>query len=462
MNDFERLRPVGPLEKYSTTRHSLGLYFNVAVSATYILPDTFTLPLKDYVYKACETLIGQHPILSAIPISEDTEDTWFVRLPEIDLSQSVAFQRRTRDFPDNNEPDVELCELLRVQHSTGFAAPLPYWRLFILTDEANDLRFTAVYVFHHAIGDGTSGKAFHQTFLDALHTAATFMTPGEVKQVIQSPTSSLLPNLEALHPCPTTIPFLLNALFRAKVWSHRDPRLWTGAKISAPVKTELRQIIIPVAVSAALRKNCRQNNATVTAALQAAVARALLTHLPVKYTKVQMNGAISCRRWLKGGEITDQSMGVWVMDFAESFYRNEVNRNPDTFPWDQARKSRATIEQALGREGKNAGTCLLKHIDNFQDLFRGKIGKDRDESFEVSNVGVLQSKQEEDPSRPQTTRAMFSQTPSALGAALEVSSITGGDGCLVLGITWQTGVVEPELVNAVIDTLVKELHDAAL
>ncbi|EHA28288.1 hypothetical protein ASPNIDRAFT_134470, partial [Aspergillus niger ATCC 1015] len=391
----------------STARHSLGLYFNVAVSATYILPDTFTLPLKDYVYKACETLIGQHPILSAIPVNEDTEDTWFVRLPEIDLSQSVAFQRRTRDFPNDDEPDVELCELLQVQHSTGFTAPLPFWRLYILTDEAYDRRFTAVYVFHHAIGDGTSGKAFHQT---------------------------------------------------AKVWSPRDSRLWTGAKISAPIETKLRQIVIPAAVSAALRKNCRQNNATVTSALQAAVARALFTHLPEKYTRVQMNGALSCRRWLKGGEVTDQSMGVWVMDFGESFYRNQVNQYPDTFPWGQARKSRTTIEQALGREGKNAGVCLLKYIDNFQDLFGGKIGKNRNESFEVSNVGILQPKQAEDPSRPQIKRAMFSQTPSALGAALHVSSITGGDGCLILGITWQTGIAEPELVNAVIDTLIQQLH----
>ncbi|GKZ35725.1 hypothetical protein AbraIFM66950_006477 [Aspergillus brasiliensis] len=460
MDDLERLRPVGPLEKYSTARHSLGLYFNVAVSATYILPDTFTQPLEDYVYKACETLIGQHPILSAIPVNEDTNDTWFVRLPEIDLNQPVSFQRRTRDFPNDDEPDVELCELLQVQHSTGFTAPLPYWRLFILTDESNDRRFTAVYVFHHAIGDGTSGKAFHETFLDALHAAAS-LSPGEAKQVIPSPKSPLLPNLEALHPCPTTIPFLLNALFRAKIWSSRDPRLWTGGKISAPVETHLRQVVIPAAVSAAFRKNCRQNNATVTSALQAAVARALLTHLPEKYTRVQMNGAMSCRRWLKGGEVTDQSMGVWVMDFGESFYRNQVNQDPSTFPWGQARKSRATIEQALSREGKNAGVCLLKHISDFQDLFRGKIGKDRDESFEVSNVGVLQSSQEEDPSRPQIKRAMFSQTPSALGAALDVSSISGGDGCLVLGITWQEGVAELEFVNAVIDTLVKEIHDAA-
>ncbi|RAK96892.1 uncharacterized protein BO80DRAFT_428718 [Aspergillus ibericus CBS 121593] len=459
MDMFERLRPAGPLEKYSIARLPLKLYFNVAVSATYTLPDTFTLPIKDYVYKACETLIGQHPVLSAIPVNEDTDEPWFVRLPEVDLSQPVSLQERSRDFPEGDEPDVELCELLQVQHSTGFTAPLPYWRLFILTDDANERRFTAVYVFHHALGDGTSGKAFHETFLEALHAAAS-LTLGEAKQIIPSPKTPLLPNLEAVHPCNSTIPFIVNVLFRAKVWSYRDPGLWTGAKIFVPIDTQLRQIVIPAAVSAAFRKNCRQNNASVTAALQAAIARALFTHLPQNYTKVNLTGAISSRRWLKG-EITEQSMGVWVMDFGESFVRKQVNKYPDAFPWGEARKSRATIERTLSRRGKNTGVGLLKFVDNFQDFLQGKIGKDRGESFEVSNVGVLNPNQAEDSSRPQIGRVMFSQTPNATGAALVVSSITGGDGSLVLGITWQKGVAEPELFDAVIETLVKELHNAA-
>ncbi|PYI03473.1 hypothetical protein BO78DRAFT_471935 [Aspergillus sclerotiicarbonarius CBS 121057] len=459
MDRFERLRPAGPLEKYSIVRLPLKFYFNVAVSATYTLPDSFTLPIKDYVYKACETLIGQHPILSAIPDNEHTNEPWFVRLPEVDLSQPVSFQKRSRDFPEGDEPDVELSELLQVQHSTGFTAPLPYWRLFILTADANERRFTAVYVFHHALGDGTSGKAFHETFLEALHAAAS-LTPGEAKQIIPSPKTPLLPNLEAVHPCPATFGFILNTLFRAKVWSYRNPGLWTGAKIFVPVDTVLRQIVIPAAVSAAFRKNCRQNNASITSALQAAIARALFTHLPQKYTKVNLTGAISSRRWLKGG-ITEQSMGVWVMDFGESFVRKQVNKYPDAFPWGEARKSRATIERALGRRGKNTGVGLLKYVDNFQEFMQGKIGKDRGESFEVSNVGVLNPNQAEDLSRPQIGRVMFSQTPSASSAALVVSSITGGDGSLVLGITWQKGVAEPELFDAVIETLVKELHNAA-
>ncbi|PWY83449.1 hypothetical protein BO70DRAFT_313778 [Aspergillus heteromorphus CBS 117.55] len=458
MDKLERLRPAGPLEKYSTARHPLGLYFNVAVSATYKLPDTFTLPLKDYVYKACETLIGQHPILSAIPVGEDTVDTWWVRLPEIDLSDPVSFRQRTRNFPDGDEPDVELCELLQTQHSTGFTAPLPYWRLFIFTEDANERRFTAAYVFHHATGDGMSGKAFHETFLEALH-AAVSLTPGEAKQIIPSPKTPLLPNLEAIHPLPLSFPFLANVFFKLKVWSPRDPGLWTGAKMFLPLNTHLRQVVIPAAVSSALRNKCRQQNTTITGALQTAIARALFAHLPDQCTKVQLTGAISSRRWLKG-QITDQSMGVWVVEYGDSYGRKQVTRDPATFPWDEARRSRATVERVLSREGKNTGVGLLKYVGNFIDLLKNKIGKDRGDSFEVSNIGVLKPDQT-DPSRPLIGRVMFSQSPNVSGAALVVSSLSGGDGCLSLGITWQKGVAEQELMNAVVDTLVRELHGAA-
>ncbi|PYH91925.1 hypothetical protein BO71DRAFT_400999 [Aspergillus ellipticus CBS 707.79] len=458
MDKFEKLRPVGQLEKYSTARHPLGLYFNVAVSATYTLPETFTLPIKDYVYKTCETLIGQHPILSAIPVGEDTDDTWWVRLPEVDLSQPVSFRQRTRDFPDGDEPDDELSELLQVQHSTGFTAPLPYWRLFILTDDANERRFTAAYVFHHATGDGMSGKAFHETFLEALHAAAS-LAPGEAKQIIPSPKAPLLPNLEAVHPLPASLPFMCNVLFRAKVWSPRDPGLWTGAKMFLPLDTHVRQVVIPAAVSSALRKICRQNNTTITCALQTAIARALFAHLPQKYTKVKLTGAISSRRWLKG-EITDQSMGIWVVDYSDTYLRRRVANYSTTFPWDEAKRSRETLERVLNREGKNTGVGLLKYVGNFNEFLKGKIGKDRGDSFEVSNIGVLKSDQT-DPSRPRIGRVMFSQSPNVSGAVLVVSSLSGGDGCLTLGISWQKGVAEQELMNAAVDTLIKELHGAA-
>ncbi|RAH53079.1 hypothetical protein BO85DRAFT_430258 [Aspergillus piperis CBS 112811] len=465
MDNFEWLRPAGSLEKYFVARNQLGLYSIVAVSATYILPDTFTLPLESYVYKACETLISEHPSLSAIPVQGTDDTTWFMRLPEIDLRQTVSIQRRIRDFPEEDEPDNELCEMLQIQQRTGFVAPLPYWRLVVLTDldESNEQRFTAVYVFSHAIGDGISGKAFHETFLEALHDVGASLARGEApEQVIPSPKVPLLPNLEGLHPCSSNFTFLFHGLFRAKIWPYNDPSLWTGPKVFVPIKTRIRQIIFPATISAAFRKNCRERKTTITSALHAAVAHALFNCLPNNYTKLQATGAMSARRWLnKGGGITDRSMGNWVMDYKERFFRDQMNQYPPgAFPWNEARKSRETTEQILGQEGKNTSVALLKYAGNIHDVLQGKIGKDRSASYKVSNLGILISGRR-DPSRPQITRVMFSQPLDVLGGALAVSLVSGEDGALVLGMTWQEGIENTEFFEAVIDTVVKDVHNAA-
>lgn len=79
----------------------------MTVAATYTLPESFALPAKDYIYRACGSLISQHPSLSAIPVGEDTRNPFFVRLPQIDLDQAISFQERSQPLQDE-ESDPEL------------------------------------------------------------------------------------------------------------------------------------------------------------------------------------------------------------------------------------------------------------------------------------------------------------------------------------------------------------------
>ncbi|PKY02290.1 hypothetical protein P168DRAFT_257551 [Aspergillus campestris IBT 28561] len=454
MDKLEKLRPAGRLEQCSTARHALGFYNNVAVTASYSLPESYTLSVKDYVYKVCEILIGQHPILSAIPVGEDTKEPYFARLPEVDLSTPVSFQARTGPFPGPDEADSELDAVLQAQHNTPFEAPSPHWRLHVLTHPAENRRFTAAFVFHHAIGDGTSGKAFHRTFLQALHSIAS-LPPGEAQQLIRSPQSPLLPNMEELHPLPLSIPFLAGALFREKIWSSTDPGLWAGSEVRLPLETNVRHVVIPKAVASSFRDSCRQNDTTITAALQTLIARAILTHAPEHFTSVHFSGAMSTRRWMPDS-ITDDSIGVWVQDYSEDYTRKAVTS--ETFPWAEARRSRETIEKVLQLKGKNAGPNLLKYVGDFhEELYRSKVGKPRKASFEVSNIGAL-GVGEQEAERPQIGRLVFSQSASVTGSAIEVSVASGGDGCLVLAFTWQTDVVDATLMASVIEQATREVH----
>jgi hypothetical protein len=385
-------------------------------------------------------------------VGEDSKEPYFARLPEIDLEKSVSFEKRSHDFPGTDEPDSELETLLTTQHNTPFTPPLPYWRLCVLTDATNERRFTAAFVYHHAIGDGTSGKAFHKTFLQALHEAAASVGPEEAKTVITPPQVPLLPTSEAVHPLPVSIFYLATTLFKEKVWPSSDPGLWTGSEIIVPLETQVHHIVFPEHVTLALKDRCRQNNTTITAVLETAIARSLFARLPEKFTSVKCTGAMSTRRWLPD-VITDDSMGVWVQDFEDTFSRNGVTS--DSFPWEEARRARQTIENVLSLKGKNAHPNLLKYVNDVHDLFLSKVGKARKSSFEVSNVGVLAADQ--DPTKPQIGRMVFSQSASVTGNAFEISVITGGDRCMVLAFTWQTHVVELDLMSVVIDSIRTEL-----
>ncbi|KAL3460615.1 alcohol acetyltransferase [Aspergillus heterothallicus] len=452
MEKFEKLRPVGNLEKFSTVRHPLGYYYNVAFAANYTIPETYTLPLKIYIYKTIDILIQKHPVLSAVPHDEASDEPYFVRLPEIDLSQPVSFQHRGEKLSD-----TELESFLQEQHNTGFTAPAPYWRLIVFTDETDNKHFTAVFVYHHALGDGGSGKAFHRTFLEALRGTAS-MLEGEARQIVPSPKTALLPNLEAAHPLglPVSLPYLFKVLFKEVVFAKEDPKLWAGGTVQLPLSTQTRIIALTAAHTSALVKACRANGTTITCLIQTAFARALFAHIPKEYVHVNCSGAISSRSWLPDN-ITEDSMGVWVQEFFESYTRKAVTGQ--TFPWAEAKRSRKTILKELKLKSKNTSVGLLKYVKDYRKgLLESKLGKPRKSTYEVSSLGVLKTENAADSSIPQMGRVVFSQSASVTGCAVEVSVITGADGSLVLVPCWQTNVVDDNLMQAVIETFSNQLH----
>ena len=255
---------------------------------------------------------------------------------------------------------------------------------------------------------------------------------------------------------PLSFFYLAKKVFQAKVWSRRDPGLWTGSKIQTPLKTRVRLVPFPAQILTRLRARCRQEQTTITALLQTVVARSLFAHLPEGFFRLNCTGALSARRWLPD-VITDESMGVFVVDMEESYSRSEVMAADGSFPWDEARRSRQTIEGALSLEGRDAGPNLLRFVNDYQqELCLSKVGQDRDKSFEVSNIGAVHF--ESDPEKPSIEGMVFSQCASIMGNALMVSVVTGGDGCLVLALSWQEGVVEEQLVDAFIESTKDELR----
>lgn len=444
---------------YSTARHHLRFYFNVAVTVTYHLSEGPVPPIKDHIYRACEILIAQHPNLAVNPVDEGSRDPYFARLPEIDLDKCVSFQQRSQKYVasgdlEQTSRDVELDNLLQAQHNTPFSLGLPFWRLCILTDPTDDRHFTVSFVFHHAIGDGSSGKAFHNTFARALREVQSFPS-GEAKNLIVPPTSPLLPNLEQLLPLPVSILYLAKEFLNSKIRLRNDPLLWTGSHIKTPLVNRVRHLPLSKSTTMKLRKSCQMNGTTVTAALQTMIASVIFNQLPTTFKKLRCSGAISLRRWLPD-IITEDSIGVWVQEYEEVYERD--NFKGQEFPWDEAKRSRQTIERVLEQKGRNQSIGLLKYVaDYHRDLFLSKVGKPRHSSFELSNVGAYAVDKDNHPHTPQVGRMVFSQSANVTGSAVAISAITGGDGCLVLSFSWQKDALDAEFINTLTDELKRRL-----
>jgi hypothetical protein len=400
-----------------------------------------------------------HPSLSTNTIHEGTSEPVFVRLPEIDLDKCVSFQQRCKDVDftaedDGFSEDLELNELHEKQHGIAFTEGLPFWRLLILTDPAKPKCFSAVFVYHHALGDGASGMAFLRTFTRALQDSLN-QTVVDEKSLVIPPNAPLLPTLEESLPMPISLGYLLKEVFKAYIWKRVDNQSWTGSFVKAPLENKMRHLTLSKALTTRLRATARENGSTVTATSLALFADVLFSVIPTNFTRLLCCGPINVRGWC-GSTLTEDSMGVWFTEFSQMYERSDFGTKD--FPWNEAGRTRQKIKDSINLRGKNSTVGLLKYVSDYQKgLFLSKLGKPRDMSVGFSNLGAYQSSKSNDQSDVRLGRMLFSQSAGVTAPALTISSITGPDGRLVLSFNWQDGVLEEDLVIRVIEKLKQRL-----
>ncbi|KAF2634812.1 hypothetical protein P280DRAFT_212505 [Massarina eburnea CBS 473.64] len=465
---FERLRACGRAETFSTTRHHLGFFRNVSFAATYTYTDTsLSTPLKPLVYQSLRTVIARHSILSAVPVNEDKShpDVYFARLPCIDLKTCVLFVEREKGFKgDGRDEELELT--LQEQHNRNFKDELgtkPFWRLIVLHAPGDSSTFTAVWVFHHALADGSSALVFHGAFLAALKVAsATQSATDAVDYVVESSQTTLIPALDDLHPLPISTLFLIKALLGSILPSWFNPRpakLWTGAPVTSEplaAKCKVRSLVLSPSTTKRVLELGRKNRTTMQGTLQSLLASATLANLDEQeYSRVRISGPISLRRFMRwdGGSLDDEFVNG-VSEYTLVHGREAEN---ESISWDTARTVRAAIQTELDKKGSNSVIGLLRYVSDMHKFFTEQVGKERGNSLELSNVGGWKASRGAGGTgegwRWKVGRCAFSQSPNVTGAALAVSVVTGGDGCAVLVFTWHDGIVEDMFVERVVGTV---------
>lgn len=393
------------------------------VSARYIRPDGPILS-KEHLFAALHKVIEQHPILSVMVQNEESKPS-FIRLEKIELPLIVQFS-------DNNDLEAAIQRQLATRFDT--AAELPLWRVEVLNDS------TVILAYHHGIGDGLSGVAFHRSLLAALQDVGD-ASGSLVVQVSES--LSLLPPIEAVTNVWPSLSKIITEVFSLLLpasWK-RSYYAWNANPVSkTPEFTpHVKLITFSGEEMAAFAKICRSHNATVTSAfyvLAAAILSRLVPPRSPQYKTLTAVIAISLRG------VAGASADAFC-DYV-SGHTSTPPINP-AFQWPAAARYAAELQRQKTAVRQEIGMIYLI-ASNIAGFMKGMLGGKRRATFEISNTGRVPAVEGAGPWRVE--RMVFAQSDLVVGAALKINVTGDPTGAVTVALTWGEAAIDGEVVES--------------
>jgi hypothetical protein len=459
-------------ERFSTARHHLGYYRCVANTAKYSI-DEHLEDLSSVLETALAKVILQHPALCCGIINEDKKDPAFIRLNSIDVSKCIEY--RDLGVLTAEEYDQRLAEIIEHQHRQLWPHldSQPGWKVIIVqskTMNSSPTILDAIFAFHHALADGSSGMVFHRSILKALNHSSE--SPSLKDHVLTIPDSiTLKPALEKVVNFKVSWRFFFGVL-----WSGMKPRWlfrdlsppWTGS-VCAPLPIQnytsrVKFISIPDQLVGNILAACREQKSTLTGLLHGLIIASLTSRVP------SAGGFIATTpyslRSLTGLSTTDE-MGVQVAALSSSFSSgtiSAVRAAPDPHHlteeiWKVATTFRTEMTNEISRMPNDSLIGLIPYVTDMSKFLTSMVGKPRSETYELSNVGALKNEVENGKWRIQ--RVIFTQSGMATGPAVgfNVASVAGGP--LVISATWLEGDIDEGLVDEVVKDIDRGLKSIA-
>jgi hypothetical protein len=284
--------------------------------------------------------------------------------------------------------------------------------------------------------------------------------------------------------------FLLKTFWR-QLFPASRAGLWTGGLITSPstdcspTTTKVKTLVFDKTMTTKLVQLSRSNGTTLTGTLQSVIAASLFLNLEASgkadlATRLHSSGAISLRRFLTlpthdsdGNSLADvdinEQIGTWAGPYSfdhrasSPITGSKFSTVPDLFSWDEARDIKGAISTELSKNLADNPVGLIRYVSSVPAFFKSQVGKNRSDSFELSNVGVFKGlpsdpgsvggqeiDKDMDKNEWRVGRCVFSQCASVAGAAIAVSAVTGGDGNAVLVFTFSEDVVDESFVEGVV------------
>ncbi|KAL4894212.1 hypothetical protein BDV59DRAFT_176049, partial [Aspergillus ambiguus] len=251
----------------------------------------------------------------------------------------------------------------------------------------------------------------------------------------------------------------------------RSSHTYTGEPIryaSNTFQTGLQVLVVPKDLLDTVLAACRKQKGRLTGLLNQLVVRALSESLPQEMGFDSFTGQIVIDLRPLVPDYSDNMMGNYVSAICDISPRIGAEADYDHTFWEAVRNTTFQLADAVSTlEDQPIG--LLKYLNNFRSWFLNQIGKDRDLSYEISNVGVFDPSVRGEcgdvvPSTPEgqirwkIERIMFSQPANVTGAPLNFQAATMKDADLVITLNWQIGVLGVQDEDTLTRTILNKIQ----
>lgn len=469
-------------EHFSSTRHHIGIYRCVTVTCRYQASPASSGAQLDAktLYQALAKVITDQPMLRVGILGQDTNRASFSHIKEVDLRKHVTF--KTLDCVTAEQYECLLAEQQGWHHDQLWPEleTRPPWRVAVLQPSGNVKQridpSDLVFAFHHSLMDGTSGRRFHELLLAALNSPSQPpCSSPEAPHLLSFPNAPTLPEAqEDAIPFTNSLPYVVKTL-----WSEFGPTMlrprktipWHGKSIDfdIPYKTRVRPVDIPPEVVDSLLKVCREHSTSLTGLFQALALASYALHLPATEAKSFVASTpINLRPYFGPNADPERKdlLRCLITSFSHEYPADVVTalRKPgadlDVLIWRNAKQIKDEIVEKLASLPKDDNISLMKYVGDWFDFWKKKNGRNRTESWEVSNIGVLPK-----PGADATwsvIRVLFTNGSMVAGPALGINIASTEKGALTAAISWQDTVVPDDLIDYIerdLSTYTRRLHE---
>ncbi|KAG5647513.1 hypothetical protein DXG03_009450 [Asterophora parasitica] len=424
MEEGKLVRPAGLLERYHIARHSLGLDSCVLTAARYIPPEGHILD-EATIFHALRKVVETHSALGVRLAGEFSSSPSFERLPNVDLAKVV-------EFSDSSD----LAATLEAQMLRPFdtASLLPLWRVVVMKDD------TICFAWHHGIGDGMSGIAFHRTLLASLSERDDSAHP--TNSIVLPSTNAFIPAIEAvisLTPSWRKAVVELFELFCPTAWT-RGASAWTGNPVKSDISltTHVRLIEFSPAKASALLTLCRSHKATLTSAFQIMAISVISSLISGgKHKTISFYVPISLRG------IAGTSKNAFCDHVSTLHTYPRINA---AFSWAEAAQCASHLRAYTPKSVEEIG--MLKFLfGKYDEFLKGKLGKKRQGGIEISNVGRFDVQAQYEGPTWSIGRTVFTQCDATLGSALKLNVAGDPRGGVTISVSWGEGAISNSLAE---------------